>query len=654
MAHYTIEDLKHGKSIPDKLDIAIIGAGMSGLYFGWSIMNENPDTDFLIFDKSNRTGGRLDSDVVEFPDGTKVKEEEGGMRFTFDNMDNLMALFLDLDIAKEIVPFPMDSDGNNRLLFRGKPFNNGDAHESNNAVWSSIYNLEFSEQGKSPGEIVNIVFNEVLKANEETFKERPTDRSPEFWQKFRNICKWKDISIINWTLWNLFSDMGYSNECIIMLYRALGFNGVFLSQVNAGIAFQLLEEFPVDPGFKTLERGFSTLPNALVEQIGKEKIFLNTHLDSINNSPEEGYNFALNFTTVDEKGTPFTATLHAKKIILGLPRLALEKLFVTSNALNTLEEQRSEKLWDMLQTSVNYPLLKINLYYEKAWWNEENTGHPSVAFGPNTSDLPLGFVYPFYAINSEVIAALEYQECFNTSGKPIPKDIQKKLDRISNEKYTSPAALTIYCDYLNINFWRGLQQKGERFESEMQHKYNKQVPQTIYPASKSVVAEATKNFKLLFDTPNVPQPVLTSARIWAGNTLFNAPPSEQFGYGVHFWRIHAKDDEIQKELVEPIDNLFTCGEAFSDYQGWVEGSLRSTDRVLKKGFNIASAKEKFKATHGISSSDKIKEVYLENITKMIREYIDPKFEPSSCERDLRLMAARENQIKFGRVRFTYL
>ena len=33
-------------------------------------------------------------------------------------------------------------------------------------------------------------------------------------------------------------------------------------------------------------------------------------------------------------------------------------------------------------------------------------------------------------------------------------------------------------------------------------------------------------------------------------------------------------------MIEPLPNVFTCGEAFSDYQGWVEGALRSADLVL--------------------------------------------------------------------------
>ena len=38
-------------------------------------------------------------------------------------------------------------------------------------------------------------------------------------------------------------------------------------------------------------------------------------------------------------------------------------------------------------------------------------------------------------------------------------------------------------------------------------------------------------------------------------------------------------------LIEPINDIYVCNEAYSDMQGWVNGSLRSADYVLSK-FNI--------------------------------------------------------------------
>ena len=87
-----------------------------------------------------------------------------------------------------------------------------------------------------------------------------------------------------------------------------------------------------------------------------------------------------------------------------------------------------------------------------------------------------------------------------------------------------------------------------------------------------------------------------------------------------------------KELVEPLTNIYTCGEAFSDYQGWVEGALRSTDLVMQQGFGLEPFSEVYKKRTGKSSSDAISEAYYQNTTKMIQKYIDPNYVPSKHDK----------------------
>ena len=153
-------------AIPGYAKIVVIGAGMSGLYSTWRLLNEtNDNQDIVILERSGRTGGRLDSDLISFNDGDVVKEEEGEMRFLFDGMDDLMPLFLTLGLSGEIVPFPMHSGGNNRLYFRGVGFDVNEAAEDNYAIWSELYNLAPAEQGVNPKDIINVVFNRILQAN---------------------------------------------------------------------------------------------------------------------------------------------------------------------------------------------------------------------------------------------------------------------------------------------------------------------------------------------------------------------------------------------------------------------------------------------------------------------------------------------------------
>ncbi|WP_162417790.1 flavin monoamine oxidase family protein [Cyclobacterium roseum] len=641
MAHFKVNNLKHpeGHQVPKKAPVVIVGAGMAGLYTAWRLINEkgySPE-EIVILEKLNRTGGRLDSDLIQF-EGATVKEEEGGMRFTFDSMDNLMALFMTLPtanesgepnpgeelIARQIVPFPMQSGGNNRLYFRGVPFKQKEA----NSTWPQLYNLTEQEIALSPSEIINSVYNQILAANPDFTAKYPTaeDRKgPAYWQDFRIGCQWEGLTMKDWSLWNLFADMGYSNEAITMVYQSSGFNGTFLSQMNGGVAYQLLKEFPADPQFRTLSEGFSTLPNALAAQLSKKSIFLNTTVTSLNQSDEEGY--TLDYTITNKHSQEEKrGQIQGAKVILALPRLALETLFIRSNTFNVLDKSKSDELWNTLQTATNQPLLKINLYYPKAWWyNETLVEKGALEFGPNFADLPVGSIYPFYAVDDALAAALEYQQYMKEHNQPIPEDIQQKVDEINQRKSQKPAALTIYCDYMNINYWLALQKNGPLFTSAMQEEENKKEHQVVFAASQKVVEKATEYFKKVFNVTYIPQPVLTSARIWAGSTVIDKEASERFGYGVHQWALHAEDDKTQELLTEPLPNVYTCNEAFSDYQGWVEGSLRSANLMLKKwGLNAYS--DVFQEKTGKTPEEAVSSFYKKNSLEQIKTYIDPDFQ----------------------------
>ena len=62
---------------------------------------------------------------------------------------------------------------------------------------------------------------------------------------------------------------------------------------------------------------------------------------------------------------------------------------------------------------------------------------------------------------------------------------------------------------------------------------------------------------------------------------------ERLGEGDHQWAVGADDIAIRDRLSNASDDFFICGEAVSDYQAWVEGALRSADRVLQEGFKLA-------------------------------------------------------------------
>ena len=60
------------------VDIAVVGAGVAGVYTAWRLKQKFPKSRIALFEYSNRIGGRLYS--VSYP-APHVNAELGGMRF---------------------------------------------------------------------------------------------------------------------------------------------------------------------------------------------------------------------------------------------------------------------------------------------------------------------------------------------------------------------------------------------------------------------------------------------------------------------------------------------------------------------------------------------------------------------------------------------
>ena len=543
------------KNIAKTSDIIIVGAGVSGLYAAWRLLKQKPNRRVTIVERLDRTGGRLDTDLIKIKTGKKsssvVRDEEGGMRFTYE-MEELMALFYGLQLCDQIVDFPMTT---NRYYIRGHSFTLEEAEANNNAIWGALYDLAPAEQNQSPGTILGVIYNRILKAN--GYDNAPANPTPKFWQDFRNDFKWNGVTLNKWQLGGLIRDMGYSQECLKMMVDTVGFQAPFLSTVNAGEAWQILEDFPKNPHYHTFKYGFSTLIKALqkeVENMGGE-IHTSINVNSISKFGKDSYELEVSPTQKDGINYPDNRkkiAIKGSKVILAIASNAMEQLYIASPVMH--KAKNTKQLWEDIHSIVNMRLLKINLYFEKPWWRNGDTGQPEINYGPSFTDLPINAVYPFYPI-----------------------------DGPSN---TDPAALTIYCDYNNTNFWQGLQNVGPLFDSELQKEHSKS-PQTLFAASQAVVDEAIKQFKQLFNTHVIPTPVMTSYRNWDGE--------DNFGYAYHQWAQNAEDRKVIKRMTKLItgEDIYSCNEAWSDTQGWVNGALRSTDLVLTKHFDLNTINKEY-------------------------------------------------------------
>jgi monoamine oxidase len=572
-------------------DIVIVGTGISGLFAAWRIIkwqeaNNEPAKKIILLEKLPKTGGRLDTDVVKMKgiDGEdyKVKVEEGGMRFN-DTMGELYKLFTELEYTfanGKIVPFNM-ADPNGRFYLRGNGFTQQEATDSKQNIWSDFYNLKPQEKGQGPGALVREVLNAILLAPENAKRLTSCQRedvnsfpeTPDDWSAFRNEFTYKGTVINNWGLWAILITYGMSTEAITFITKSIGFTGPVDQNINAGEQLQILCDFPTDPTFFTLNAGFESLPNDLLKIIEQDRIgegnatvrgeiLLNTRATAVFKA--ENKRIVVACTKSEDGESEIEIEIECNQLLLTIPKLALSELLASSKNLPP-----NEKLRDSLSQLQSMRLAKINCYYNTRWWHQ---GVAPICHGGSFTDLPVGAAYVFDPIYPNLDSA-EYQAAANTE-EEVTDTRKLKTDILLeyNEAYQGPSALTVYCDYDNTTFWHQLQNIGKPYRD------TPPTPKYSDSATDTLVDELHSQFKLLFARNDVPMPQMATFRLWGNN---------EHGYGYHQWKLNADDAVIREQIWEIDENIFLSNEAYSDMQGWVNGSLRSTDYMLQKGLKMA-------------------------------------------------------------------
>ena len=586
-----------------KCDVVIVGGGISGLYCAMKLMEhsdlleERGVKSILIMEKSDRWGGRLDTDIVKVEssdEGKKIiKEEEGAMRFTYhrdpesspkSNMPLLSDLIRDLQFEDEVLPFFMEPQAKNpphtktvpncnSRYFDAQHFTDWYANQ-NPTMWKNLFNLERQEEFKSAGEIVKDIYRKLLDHNrynllahfpkekaEVIIAQQNNDllqeyENTDYWEFFRNQFTWtvgmQELPLRDFSMQALLTSMGYSHGCCMMMVQTQGFLCVSLSEGNVGSIMQDLITFNLiwDKLFQ-FKRGWTSLVNKLIDHIKETSKKLGIHLEMQKNSEvmmlksDKSAGFKV---MVEEglKGTD-TVTIAAKNVVMALPPKAVEDIINKSKYY----EMADTDIMKICRSVEGIHCTKINLYFDDDWWNQDCD---TMMFGPNMTSLPCGFIYPFYG------------ECKVSGCKGCEK---------CEDDEACPAALTIYCDINNAQFWSSLQRLGHKFQSPLQDKKKE-----LLPASEPVVLEALNQFRKVFNIENIPHPILTSYRSWDGE--------DEYGYAIHMWGLGVDDRKITKKVAKPLEekNLFFCNEAWSGYQGWVEGSLMSTQNAVKKMLDL--------------------------------------------------------------------
>ncbi|MDB4923297.1 FAD-dependent oxidoreductase [Mucilaginibacter sp.] len=523
----------------ETIDIAIVGGGVSGVYSAWKLKQKYPAKKIVVFEGGDHIGGRLLSVVP--PNIPEMVAELGGMRILENAQPLIVALIKKLnkqlpdDKQIELYDFPVDENQNIAYL-RGVYLRLSDFSSNPDKV---PYKLSFLEKGGSPGGIIVNAIEQIV----------PGITNPKLTEEERRHMAQQTIfagePLYKQGFWNVLYRV-ISGEAYQFGMDAGGYNST-LSNWNAADAIPwFLTDFGIVPQYKGFKKGFQQIPKTLADffvQLGGE-IHLNTKLNS--------------FETIDGKfHLAFKdSTVVADSLILAMPRRSLDLLAPGSQSLQQIKQ--------LIGSVTPRPLFKLFTTYANPWWmaagyTDKATGKfVPVESGRSVTDLPVRQTY-YWPKNN---------------GKPATKG--------------ESMLLASYDDGNNIGFWDGLRpQRKQAWAEGLAHakiegpflgeeKSDKaDLDWFEYKAPAAMVDEVARQLQLMHGLSHTPVVKNAAFRDWG---------EDPFGGGWNSWNIGVKSSEVRDQITQPIDNLqlYICGEAYSDAQGWVEGALQTADIMLKK------------------------------------------------------------------------
>jgi monoamine oxidase len=522
----------------ETIDIAIVGGGVSGVYSAWKLKQKYPSKKIVVFEGGNHIGGRLLS--VKAPHIPDMVAELGGMRILENAQVLIVALIKELnkqlpqDQQIELYDFPVDEPQNIAYL-RGVYLRLADFTTEPDKV---PYKLSFLEKGGSPGGIIVSAIEQIV----------PGITNPDLTEDQRRLmaqqASFAGEPLYKQGFWNVLYRV-ISGEAYQFGLDAGGYDSTLCNWNAADAIPWFLTDFGIVPQYKGFKNGFQQVPLTLADffvELGGE-VRLNTKLD--------GFETVHGKFHLAVKGE----TIVADSLILAMPRRSLDLLAANSPDLLRIQP---------LITSVTpRPLFKLFTTYANPWWlaagYTDATGKfIPVESGRSVTDLPVRQTYYWPKNNGEPA----------TSGESM--------------------LLASYDDGNNIGFWDGLRPQRKQawreglvhakienaFLGDAQENHTK-LDWYEYKAPVKMVTEVARQLQLMHGLSHTPVVKNAAFRDWG---------QDPFGGGWNSWNIGVKSWEVKEQITHPIHNLqlYICGEAYSDAQGWVEGALQTADIMLKK------------------------------------------------------------------------
>lgn len=535
-----------------KLDVAIVGAGASGLYSGYRLLTGKDEkgktlnVDVGIFEMSDRVGGRVMS--VKLP-GMNVVGELGGMRWMPHQqiIDSLIEDVFSVQYGLKTIDFAMGDPDHLLFYLRKQRYfqNRFSQAQITGEKFKTRYFVEEENEGKSADQLFNEIIRRVLKAAGYDLDKIHHSKMPrKIWNKVKREMRYnfegpyKGLFVYQMGFWNLIKDQT-SQECYEFLAQAGGYYSNTINW-NAAEAFPYMAgDFAADfVKYKTIQGGYDQVLTCIASSFIQAggTIWTKNRLETFEKTGDSEYPYVL---TIHNQEAGQDWRVYAKDIILAMPRRSLELL----DQYNFFFKQNNEELQYNLESVIMEPAYKILLGFEKPWWIDTI----GAMAGESITDLPM-------------------RQCYYFGVDP---------------KNSHSLFLASYNDMRTVSFWQSLEfgKPYKQRKTRLVRSANFVNPR-IRPATQVMVEEVMKQVRELHG-PNVdiPEPYTSAFHDWT---------HDPYGGGYHAWKSNYQVWNVMPYVRQPKEKerIFIVGEAYSDQQGWIEGALCVAEHVMQEKYSL--------------------------------------------------------------------
>jgi monoamine oxidase len=564
------------------VDIAIVGSGIAGLYLASRLLSEPvyQVKSIALFDTANRVGGRILSVIL--PEVPYIAEL-GAMRYLPEQI--LTRSIIQNRLQLECSDFTFETEG----YFLRRKYISQEAFAAARAMTpprnAFPYDVDDSEIGKSPIELIVLSIQRALRAlelppeighrseaqvisigvleqklrdlSEKTYQPSlVTHFTSKEWRLIKRYGRINGRALYEIAFWDLIQQF-LSREAYNLVYDGSG-GYQHLNAADAIVWF--LSDFAGSP-YRTVVGGMGRLVEKLRQEIenraqsssndGLQVFNLGWNLCEIRHLAK-GKNGPVQLTFTTHGGAGGAYELHrsisATTAILALPQPALKTINFYDFQIERGDSSKraAERFNTMLDSVIANPLFKACALYDKPWWREDRESSCFRVF----TDLPLRQIYHFGPAR------------------------QCKVSASSDRR--SACMIMLFVDARYVHYWKGLEEM-DNARSDFEELINERSRREVVGGYRAGNAVVTRVQELLAKVAgkDVPRPEVLIQKNWR---------DWPYRTGWHAWTVGARSWEVSEKLVRPFldADLFICGEAFSGEQGWIEGALKSTERVLER------------------------------------------------------------------------